>query len=90
MEEMPEDVLLFLTYNGQIVWELTASPYLLDMTQGVNEGYGLLLKRMPRMTTGIGETDEDSNAVRKVIINDHLYIITPEGAIYDITGKNIK
>jgi len=90
VEEMPEDVLLFLTYNEQIIWELTASPYPIDLTQGVNEGYGLLVKRMPRMTTGIGETSEDSNAVRKVIINDKLYIITPEGAIYDVTGKNIK
>ena len=90
VEAMPEDVMLFLTYNEQIVWELTASPYPIDLTKGVTDGYGLRVIRTPRMTTGISETGEDSNAVRKVIINDKLYIITPEGAIYDITGKNIK
>ena len=90
VEAMPEDVMLFLTYNEQIVWELTASPYPIDLKQGVTEGYGLRVKRMPQTTTGIDETSEDGKSVRKVIVDDHLYIITPEGAIYDITGKNIK
>ena len=90
IENAPEDAKLYLTYNGQIIWNLSASPYTFDLTQGTTEGYGLRLKRAPQSTTDLDETGDDSKSVRKVIINDMLYIVTPEGAIYNIIGKNIK
>lgn len=90
IEAMPEDAKLYLTYNEQVIWNLSASPYTIGLTQGTTEGYGLRIKRAPQSTTDLDEMGDDSKSVRKVIINDMLYIITPEGAIYNIIGKNIK
>jgi hypothetical protein len=90
IDAKPEDAKLYLTYNGQVIWNLSASPYTFDLTKGTTEGYGLRVKRAPQSTTDLDEMGDDSKSVRKVIINDMLYIITPEGAIYNIIGKNIK
>ena len=44
------------------------------------------------MTTGVenGELLNGENGVRKVIIDNKMYIITPEGAMYDVVGKSVK
>lgn len=87
----PEDADLYLTYNGEVIWDLTASPYVFDLAKGTTEGYGLrLVARAPQIATGIDETNADSQSVRKVVINDKIYLITPEGKMYDIIGKSVK
>lgn len=91
VEEMPEDAALYLTYNGAIIWDLTASPYMLDLTKGTTVGYGLRIaaRRSPQVTTGI-ETVNAENGARKVLIDNKIYIVTPEGKMYDVVGKSMK
>ena len=91
IERAPEDADLYLTYNGEVIWDLTASPYVFDLAKGTTEGYGLrLVARAPQIATGVDETNADSKSVRKVVINDKIYMITPEGKMYDIVGKSVK
>ena len=91
VDRAPEDASLYLTYNDQVIWDLTASPYVFDLAKGTTEGYGLrITARAPQIATGIDETNADSQSVRKVVINDKIYLITPEGKMYDIVGKSVK
>ena len=90
VEAAPENTMLYLTYNGRAIWNLTYSPYALDLTKGTTEGYGLKMY-VQQVTTDIenGELLNGENGVRKVLIDDVIYIITPEGKMYDITGKGV-
>ena len=91
IERAPEDADLYLTYNGNVIWDLTASPYVFDLAKGTTEGYGLrIAARSPQIATGVDETNADSKSVRKVLINNTIYLITPEGKMYDIVGKSAK
>ncbi len=91
VDRAPEDADLYLTYNGEVIWDLTASPYVFDLAKGTTEGYGLrIAARAPQIATGVDETNADSKSVRKVVINDKIYLITPEGKMYDIVGKSVK
>lgn len=87
----PEDTDLYLTYNGQIIWDLTASAYTIDLAKGATSGYGLRVEaRAPQVTTGVENTTVDGKSVRKVLINNTIYIVTPEGEMYDVLGKSVK
>ncbi len=90
VEKAPENTMLYLTYNGRAIWNLTYSPYVFDLTKGTTEGYGLKMYVMQVATdveTVSGERLEVSGN-RKVLIDDVIYIVTPEGKMYDITGKS--
>lgn len=88
VEEAPENTMLYLTYNGRAIWNLTYSPYALDLTKGTTEGYGLKMY-VQQVTTDLEESGfSDQPSVRKVLIDDVIYIVTPEGKMYDITGKS--
>jgi len=91
IERAPENTDLYLTYNGRIIWDLMASPYVFDLAKGTTEGYGLLMDaRAPYSTTGVDNIDAEGQTMRKVLIDNVIYIITPEGAMYDVTGKYAK
>ena len=93
IEKAPEDASLYLTYKNNIVWNLSMSPFTFDLTEGTTEGFGLrLIADAPKVTTDI-ENDEllnGENGVRKVLIDNVIYIVTPEGKMYDIVGKRVK
>ena len=94
VENTPEDATLYLTYNDRIIWSLSASPYVMDLEAGTTEGYGLRIvttSRMPEIATGVESLDaEQGVGMRKVMIDNKIYIITPEGAMYDVTGKILR
>lgn len=91
IEEAPEDADLYLTYNGQIIWNLTAGAYTIDLAKGTTSGYGLRVEaRAPQITTGVENTTIDGKSARKVLINNIIYIVTPEGEMYDLMGKSVK
>ena len=92
VEEMPEDANLYLTYNGNIIWDLTTSPYVLDLTKGTTTGYALRIvaANAPQITTGVDDIQGGEAQVHKVIIDNKMYIITPEGAIFDAIGKKVQ
>lgn len=91
VEKAPQDVVLYLTYNDRPIWNLTMSPYEFDLEQGTTEGYGLQLyvRQSPEVATGVDGVHDAEIGARKVLINDILYIITPEGKIYDAVGKGV-
>ena len=91
IDEMPEDANLYLTYNDQVIWDLTLGAYTLELAKGTTTGYGLRIEaRTPQVATGIESTATDTNSARKVLINNTLYIVTPEGKMYDAVGKSVK
>jgi len=93
VEEAPEDATLFLTYEGRAIWNLSMSPYTMDLSKGTTEGYGLrLVAQAPQNTTDLenGEAAEGESGVRKVLIDNVLYLITPDGKMYDVVGKGVK
>ncbi len=93
VDEAPEDATLYLTYNDRIIWSLSASPYTIDLAKGMTEGYGLRIEarhNAPQVATGMDEVDVDQNGNRKVLIDNMLYILTPEGAMYSVTGEKVK
>ena len=91
IDQAPEDVTLYLTYNDQVIWVLSFGSYVFDLEKGTTEGYGLRMEtnRAPQIATGIDEQTAGAQN-RKVMINNTLYIVTDEGAIFDVMGKNIK
>lgn len=91
IDQAPEDVTLYLTYNDQVIWILSFGSYVFDLEKGTTEGYGLRMEtnRAPQIATGIDEQTTGAQN-RKVMINNTLYIVTAEGAIFDVMGKNIK
>ena len=68
------------------------SPYTMDLSKGTTDGYGLRIIADRQTTTDIenGEAAEGENGVRKVLIDNVLYLITPDGKMYDVIGKGVK
>lgn len=88
----PADATLYLTYNGVDVWNLSESAYTIDLQKGTTTGYGLRFNAnpAPQITTGVENATVDGKSVRKVLINNTIYIVTPEGEMYDLMGKSVK
>lgn len=81
---------VYLTYNGQVLWNLTSSEYVLSLAKGTTTAYGLQIVKTPAITTGVDQMDVKDQTMRKVLMNDQIYVITPEGAMYDVLGKGVK
>ena len=92
IEKAPADATLYLTQNNRVIWNLSMSPYDFDLAKGTTEGYGLRIVANEQTTTDMekGGLLNGENGVRKVLIDNVIYIITPEGAIYDVLGKGVK
>lgn len=93
IQRAPADATLYLTQNNRVIWNLSMSPYDLDLTKGTTEGYGLrIVAQTPQISTDIenGGLLNGADGVRKVLIDNVLYIVTPEGKMYDIVGKGMK
>lgn len=92
IENGPADAELYLTFNGKVIWDLTSSPASLVLKKGLKEGFGLRMKYndAPGMAEGVDDINDDTQSMRKVLIDNKIYIITPEGAMYDVNGKLIR
>ena len=90
--EQPSD--LYLTLDGEIIWNLSKNAYTAQLEAGTTARYGLrTIAKAPQITTGIEETWVDSEGkeikAAKVLINDHVYIIR-DGKLYTITGSLVR
>jgi hypothetical protein len=92
IEEMPEDATLYLTYNGTPIWNLNNAPYMFELEKGTTEGYGLRIyaHNAPQIATSVDEVQDGNAQCTKVLIDNTMYIITSDGAMYSVTGKKIK
>ena len=92
VEEEQDNATLYLTHNNKPIWNLSMSPYVFDLTKGTTEGYGLQMyvHAAPEVATGVENTESAQKQYKKIVIDQKIYIVTPEGAIYDATGKKVQ
>ena len=92
VDQAPADATLYLTKDGRVMWNLSMSPYEIDLQKGRTEGYGLRIVADRQTATGIENEGllNSEKGSRKVLIDDKMYIITPDGAMYDALGKGVK
>ena len=87
-----DEYIVYLTQNGEAIWNLSDSPYAISLPAGVNKTYGLRLtaRKSPTIATGVDEAVVDAkNEIRKVLIDDKVFIIR-EGNVYSIDGQLVK
>lgn len=91
IDDQPDDeTMLYLTYDGEAIWNLSYGGYVANLEKGTNSHYGLRIVRSPKVTTDIEEaTILNGDAVRKVIVEDKVFIIRND-QIYSIDGRLVK
>lgn len=91
IDDQPDDeTMLYLTYDGEAIWNLSYGGYIVNLEKGTNSHYGLRIVRSPKVTTDIEEaTILNGDAVRKVIVEDKVFIIRND-QIYGIDGRLVK
>ena len=83
---------LYLTYNGEAIWNLSESDYVLQLEKGTAANYGLRIsvKNAPQVTTGMDEALVDAQGeTRKVLIDNKVFIIRGD-KVYTIDGQLVK
>ena len=92
IEDQPDnESMLYLTYDGAAIWNLSFGGYVANLNKGTNTHYGLrIVRKAPQITTGFDEAVVDAKGeTHKVVINDQVYIIR-NGEIYSVTGQKAK
>ena len=87
-----EDYTLYLTFNGEVIWNLTESAYTANLKEGTDANYGLRISaKAPQTATGIDEAIIDSKdaSAAKVLIGNQVFIIRGN-KVYTIDGKLVK
>ena len=86
-----EDYTLYLTLNGQVIWNLSNGAYTLTLSKGTSNEYGLRVSaKSPAVATGVDEALVDAQGdTKKVLINDQVFIIRGEN-VYSIDGQLVK
>lgn len=83
---------LYLTLNGEAIWNLSNGDYTLSLPQGNTADYGLRIsaRKSPSVATGVDEAVVDAQGeIKKVIINDQVFIIRGD-QVYSIDGQLVK
>ena len=90
-EKAAEDYNLYLTFNGEAIWNLSEGAYTANFEKGTLSNYGLRVSaKAPQITTGIDEAVIDAKGeTRKVLVNDQVFIIRGE-KVYTIDGQLVK
>jgi hypothetical protein len=86
-----EDYSLYLTLNGEAIWNLSDGAYTFTLPKGNTAEYGLRISaKAPEVATGIDEAVVDAQGeTRKVLINNQVLIIRGNN-IYSIDGRLVK
>jgi hypothetical protein len=86
-----EDYALYLTLNGEAIWNLSDGAYTFTLPQGNTAEYGLRIRaKAPEVATGIEEAIVDAQGdTRKVMLDQKVYIIRGNN-IYSIDGRLVK
>ena len=85
------DATIYLTYNGEAIWNLSESAYVANLNKGTDANYGLRISfKAPQITTGMDEAIVDAQGeTMKVLINNQVFIIRGE-KVYSIDGQLVK
>ncbi len=87
-KNIPEGYTLYLTQNGNKIWDMSDA-YVIDLTKGTTNEYGLLLVERYNAPTGIENGEWTNGEAQKVLRNGVLYIIR-NGEVYDAQGARVK
>ena len=84
------DADLYLTMNGEAIWNLSDADYTLNLNKGTAANYGLRIS-VKKTPTGIDEAIVDSKdaVATKVLIGNQVFIIRGEN-VYSIDGQLVK
>ena len=91
-EVATEDYALYLTYNGEAIWNLSDGAYVANLSKGTDANYGLRISaKAPQTATGMDEAVVDSKdaAAYKVLIGNQVFIIRGD-KVYSIDGQLVK
>lgn len=91
-EVATEDYNLYLTYNGEAIWNLSEGAYVANLNKGIDANYGLRIsvRKAPQVTTGVDEAVVDAQGdIRKVLINNKVFIIRGN-KVYSVDGQLVK
>lgn len=82
---------LYLTLDGEAIWNLSDGAYVINLEKGTTYRYGLRVSaRAPQTATGTDEAIIDAHGeTRKVLIDNQVYIIRGD-KVYTIDGRIVK
>lgn len=85
------DYALYLTLNGEAIWNLSEGAYVLNLSKGTDNHYGLRISaKAPQVTTGVDEAVvEAQGETRKVLIGNQIFIIRGD-KVYGLDGRLVK
>ncbi|MBR4564590.1 MAG: hypothetical protein IKO26_09080 [Paludibacteraceae bacterium] len=90
---LPDDEnAVYLTKDGEVIWNLSDGAYTLTLAKGTTANYGLRIgeKKAPEVATGFGEAVVDAHGkTTKVLIDGKVFIIR-EDRVYSIDGQLVK
>lgn len=92
-QQTVEDYDLYLTMNGEAIWNLNKGAYTLTLNKGTEANYGLRIssRKAPEIVTGLDEAVVDSKdaIATKVLIGNQVFIIRGD-KVYSIDGQLVK
>lgn len=85
------DYALYLTLNGEAIWNLSDGAFVLNLSKGTDNLYGLRISaKAPQVTTGVDEAVvEAQGETRKVLIGNQIFIIRGD-KVYGLDGRLVK
>ena len=86
-QNIPDGATLYLTQNGNRIWDLSEA-YTLDLTKGTNTEYSLLLVESHKIPTGVDAIH--SNADTKKIMHNGILYILRNGKVFNAQGAVMK
>ena len=91
VSQQASDATLYLTEDGNIIWNLSMSDYEVELPQGTTTNYGLILRanEIQQVTTDIERAEMNNSNVSKLIIDGQLFILR-DGQLYDVQGRIVK
>ncbi len=86
-----ESKALYLTCDGQAIWNLNDGAYVLTLDKGTTARYGLRISaKVPQVVTGVDEAIVDAQGETcKVLIDNKVFIIRGD-KVYSIDGQLVK
>lgn len=88
---VPANTAVYLTEDDNIIADLTAMPYTLDLSKGTHKEFGLRMvgKTQPSVVTDFQEANINGKEVQKVIKNNTLYILRAD-KVFNAQGQLVK
>ena len=91
-ERPSDDAVLYLTFDGSPIWNLTYAPFVANFEKGTTQHYGLKWVRSnaPAITTGVDNTQAGTQpTAQKILLDGKVYILRGDN-VYSVDGQLVK